>query len=327
MTTSDRRVIFVTGGAGYIGSHACKALHAEGYLPVVIDNLKNGRRDFVKWGPLLERDLLDEEDLKKAFIEWQPHAVMHFASLISVGESVKNPKLYYRNNVEGSESLLRAMKSSHCRTMVFSSSAAVYGTPKNIPVDESAPLQPINPYGEGKKSVEKMISDAEKDFGLKSVSLRYFNAAGADADGELGECHEPETHLIPLVLEVATGRRDQVTLYGNSYDTPDGTCIRDYIHVSDLADAHLSALRYLERGGSSIALNLGTGQGHSNRSVVAAAEKVSQKKIICNYGPPRVGDVPVLVADASRAQKTLGWSPKHSHLDQILHDAWKWHNR
>ncbi|HUC12230.1 MAG TPA: UDP-glucose 4-epimerase GalE, partial [Stellaceae bacterium] len=263
--------ILVTGGAGYIGSHACKRLAHAGYRPVVYDNLSRGHREAVRWGPLVEGDLADGARLRAAIVEYRVAAVMHFAAYAYVGESVTNPALYYRNNLAGSLSLLEAMRESGVGEIVFSSTCATYGTPDIVPIRESAPQSPVNPYGETKLAIERALHWYGQAYGLRSVALRYFNAAGADPEGEIGECHEPETHLVPLVLQAALGQRSHIDIFGTDYPTPDGTAIRDYVHVDDLATAHLRALERLRGGGDSIAVNLGTGSGCSVREVIVAA--------------------------------------------------------
>ncbi len=319
--------ILVTGGAGYIGSHACKALARAGYLPVAYDNLSRGHREAVRWGPLVEGDIADRPRLCAALAEHRVAAVMHFAAYAYVGESVGNPALYYRNNLSGSLSLLEAMRETGVGEIVFSSTCATYGIPDAVPIRETAPQNPVNPYGETKRAIERALHWYGQAYAIRSASLRYFNAAGADREGEIGEDHEPETHLIPLVLEAALGRRPAIEIFGTDYPTPDGTAIRDYIHVDDLADAHLRALERLRAGGASIALNLGTGEGHSVREVIAAAEAVSGRKIAVRDAPRRPGDPPALVADPSLAAQTLGWRASRSSLETIIRTALAWHNR
>jgi UDP-glucose-4-epimerase GalE len=319
--------ILVTGGAGYIGSHACKALAGAGYLPVSYDNLSRGHRELVRWGPLEEGDLADGRRLAEVLRVHRPVAVLHFAALIAVGESVREPLLYYRNNVGGALSLLSAMEETGVRTIVFSSTAAVYGDPERVPLTEEAPRRPVNPYGRGKRLIEELLEDQAAARGLRYASLRYFNAAGADPEGETGEWHEPETHLIPLVLRAAQGRGAPLTLFGDDYDTPDGTCIRDYIHVSDLAQAHLLAVQALLAGRPSGAFNLGSGEGYSVRQVIEACRRVTGEAIPVAIGPRREGDPPRLVADPSRARQQLGWRPALSGLDTIVRTAWAWHRR
>ncbi|MBB3268227.1 UDP-arabinose 4-epimerase [Azospirillum sp. OGB3] len=319
--------VLVTGGAGYVGSHACKALAAAGFLPVTFDSLEHGRRDAVRWGPLLQGDLADRAALDRAFAEHQPVAVLHFAAYAYVGESVAKPLRYYRNNVAGTLTLLEAMAAAEVGMLVFSSTCATYGAPRVTPIPEDHPQQPVNPYGASKLMVERMIMDVGAASGLRAVILRYFNAAGADPEGEIGENHDPETHLIPLALDAALGRIPHLTVNGDDYDTPDGTCVRDYIHVSDLADAHVRALRHLLDGGDSVALNLGNGQGFSIRQVADAAERVTGRRVPLTVGPRRPGDPPVLVGDARKARALLKWRPQRDDLDVQIADAWRWRQR
>jgi len=317
--------VLVTGGAGYIGSHACKVLARAGYRPVVFDNLSRGHREVVRWGPLVEGDLADRARLAAALEQNQVSAVMHFAAYAYVGESVADPGMYYRNNLGGTLSLIEAMRESGVDRIVFSSTCATYGTPDSVPIQETAQQLPVNPYGETKLAIERALHWYGQAYGLRSVSLRYFNAAGADPDSETGELHEPETHLVPLVLQTALGQRPQIDIYGTDYPTPDGTAIRDYIHVQDLADAHLRALEHLGAGGASAALNLGTGHGHSVREVVRVAEAISGRRIPCRETARRPGDPPVLVADPRLAAEVLGWRPRMSDLDTIIRTALAWH--
>lgn len=319
--------VLVTGGAGYIGSHACKVLARAGHLPVVFDNLSRGHREAVRWGPLVEGDLADRTRLAAALEEHRVSAVMHFAAFAYVGESVTDPALYYRNNLGGTLSLLEAMREAAVDKIVFSSTCATYGSPDKVPISENAPQRPVNPYGETKLAIERALHWYGQAYGLRSVSLRYFNAAGADRDGEIGELHEPETHLVPLVLQAALGRRPQIDIYGTDYPTPDGTAIRDYIHVQDLAEAHLRALEHLCAGRESAALNLGTGRGHSVREVIRVAEAVSGRRIAWRDTARRPGDPPVLVADPSLAAKLLGWRARVSDLETIMQTALAWHTR
>jgi UDP-arabinose 4-epimerase len=318
------RSVLVTGGAGYVGSHAAKALARAGYRPVVFDNLTRGHRAAVRWGPFVEGDIADRARLVAAIEQHQAIAVMHFAAFAYVGESVADPALYYRNNLAGSLALFDAMRETGLDKIVFSSTCATYGTPDAVPIPESARQLPVNPYGETKLAIERALHWYQ-GYGLRSVALRYFNAAGADRDGEIGETHEPETHLIPLVLEAALGRRPFVEVYGTDYPTPDGTAIRDYIHVEDLAAAHVAALEHLAEGGDNLALNLGTGHGHSVRAVIAAAERVSGRQVPHRTAPRRPGDPPVLVADARLAARRLGWQARSSDLDTIIGTALAWH--
>jgi UDP-glucose-4-epimerase GalE len=319
--------VLVTGGAGYVGSHACLALAERGHDVVVFDSLARGRRDFVQWGELIEGDLNDAAAIADAVRAVAPDAVMHFAALISVGESVAEPVLYYRNNVLGSLNLLDAMRAAGVGRLVFSSTAAVYGAPVASPIPEDHPLAPINPYGATKLVVERMLADCDAAFGLRHVALRYFNAAGADPQGRIGEAHEPETHAIPLALEAAHGDPTAFAIFGTDYPTTDGTAVRDYIHVVDLAEAHVRALERLIGGGASLALNLGAGAGVSVRQVVAAVERVTGVALEPKQSPRRAGDPPELVADPSRARAALGWIPKRSDLDTIVADAWAWRQK
>jgi len=319
--------VLVTGGAGYIGSHACKALAQAGYTPVVLDNLSRGHRDAVRWGPLVTGELADRELVTATLRRFDIAAVMHFAALAYVGESMTRPDLYFRNNVVDSLALLEAMHEVGLRHFVFSSSCATYGVPESVPIREISAQRPVNPYGESKLMVERLLHWYGAAYGFSYAALRYFNAAGADPEGEIGENHDPETHLVPLVLLAALGRRPQVDIYGTDYPTPDGSAIRDYIHVTDLADAHVRALRHLERGGAGTALNLATGRGYSVREVIAAAERVTGRPVPRHEAPRRPGDPPVLVADATLAREVLDWVPHHSDLDTIIATAWKWHRR
>jgi UDP-glucose-4-epimerase GalE len=316
--------VLVTGGAGYIGSHACKLLARAGYLPVVFDDLSRGHREAVRWGPLVEAHLADRDKLIAALKEHQISAVMHFAAFAYVGESVSDPAMYYRNNLCGSLSLLDAMRDVGVDNIVFSSTCATYGIPSEVPVRETLPQLPVNPYGETKLAIERALHWYGEAYGLRSVSLRYFNAAGADPEGEIGELHEPETHLIPLVLQSALGERPQIDIYGTDYSTPDGTAIRDYIHVQDLAEAHLRALEYLGAGRASVALNLGTGRGHSVREVIRAAEAVSGRPVPCRETGRRPGDPPALVADPNLASEILGWRARVSDIETIVRTALAW---
>ena len=318
--------VLVTGGAGYIGSHACKALAAAGLTPVTFDSLSGGHREAVKWGPLEEGDLLDRDRVSRLFRDHAFAGVMHFAAYIAVGESVADPGKYYRNNVGGTLELLDAMVEHQVSPLVFSSTAAVYGTPRAVPIPEDAPLVPINPYGRSKLTSERMIDDFAAAHGIRYAVLRYFNACGADPDGETGECHEPETHLIPLALDAASGK-GELTVFGEDYPTPDGTCVRDYINVTDLAEAHVVALKHLLDGGPSIALNLGTGRGISNREVLEAIARVTGREVAHTIGERRPGDPAELVADPSLAESTLGWKARSSDIDSIVETAWRWHRR
>lgn len=323
----DPKRVLVAGGAGYIGSHTCKALAAAGYAPVTLDNLGYGHRDAVRWGPLVEADLADRDGLERVIRDQRVSAVLHFAAYAYVGESMLDPGRYFQNNVTGSLNLLDAMHATGVRRLVFSSSCATYGIPDAVPITEDTPQRPVNPYGESKLMVERALHWHGVAHGLKSVALRYFNAAGADAAGELGERHDPETHLIPLAIDAALGRAPPLQVMGADYDTPDGTAVRDYIHVSDLADAHVRALAYLERGGVSAALNLGTGHGHSVREVIAMVERVTGLKVPHSDAPRRAGDPPALVAAAFRARALLDWQATRSDLLTIVRTATAWHRR
>jgi UDP-arabinose 4-epimerase len=317
--------ILVTGGAGYVGAHGCKALAAAGYLPVVYDNLVYGQEQAVQWGPLERGDLADSQRLDAVFARHRPSAVMHFAAFAYVGESVADPGKYYRNNVGGTLSLIEAMVAHDVDKLVFSSTCATYGEPDEVPIREDAPQRPINPYGKSKLMVEQILADFERAHGLRSVMLRYFNAAGASPGGEIGECHDPETHLIPLALDAVAGQGPGLTVFGDDYPTPDGTCIRDYIHVDDLAAAHVLAVEHLIAGGASRAFNLGTGKGISNREVIDSVAQVTGKAVPHRFGPRRPGDPPVLVSDAARARNELGWVPQSSDINTIVATAWEWH--
>jgi UDP-arabinose 4-epimerase len=305
--------VLVTGGAGYIGSHTCKALARAGFVPVTLDNLSQGRREAVRWGPLVEADLADRDALDKALRRHRVQAVVHFAAHAYVGESMRAPGKYFRNNVANGINLLEAMAEHDVRGMVFSSTCATYGLPQRDAIAETHPQRPVNWHGVA--------------HGLRWAALRYFNAAGADPEGELGEEHDPETHLVPLAIRAALGDGPALEVFGTDYDTPDGTAVRDYVHVSDLAAAHVCALRHLLDGGESIALNLGTGTGHSVREVLAAVERVSGRRVPAHQAPRRPGDPPVLVADPALAREVLGWTARHSRLDSIVRSAWRWHCR
>jgi len=316
--------ILVVGGAGYIGSHMVKLLLREGFRVTVLDDLSGGFRDAVPPGLLVEGSCGDAALLAALFARGHFDAVMHFASFIAVGESVSDPAKYYANNVAATLVLLDAMRSAGLGRFIFSSTAAIYGDPDYSPIDERHSKQPINPYGRSKWMVEQVLDDYDLAYGLRSACLRYFNAAGADPEGELGERHQPETHLIPLILQAASGRRAAISVFGADYDTADGTCIRDYIHVSDLCDAHLLALRHLLAGGGSLRLNLGNGQGFSVNEVIAAVRRVTGRDFAVKQEPRRAGDPPRLVADARAAQAQLGWQPRFAQLDAIIADAWRW---
>jgi UDP-arabinose 4-epimerase len=317
--------VLVTGGAGYIGSHACKALFRAGYHPIAYDNLVYGHEWAVKWGPFEQGDICDRQRLEEVLIKYQPVAIMHFAAYAYVGESVDDPGKYYRNNVAGALTLLEAMRDHAIDKFIFSSSCATYGVPATVPIPEDHPQEPINPYGASKLMVERMLQDFDAAHGLRSISLRYFNAAGADPQGEIGEEHDPETHLIPLVLDAAAGKRPHITIFGDDYDTQDGSCIRDYIHVTDLANAHVLALQALESGATTTAYNLGNGKGFSVKEVIDTARQVSGCDIPVKTGPRRAGDPPRLIGDATRISQELGWVPQFAALDAIIRTAWDWH--
>lgn len=319
--------VLVTGGAGYIGSHTCKALHAAGFQPVVYDNFEKGHDWAIRWGPSVAGDLADPDLLVQTLRGHGIRAVIHFAAHAYVGESMTDPGKYFRNNVANSIALLEAMREAEADTLVFSSSCATYGIPDSVPIDEETPQLPVNPYGDSKRFVERMLAWQEQAHGLKWAALRYFNAAGADADGEIGEEHDPETHLIPLVIQAALGQRGAIRVFGTDYPTPDGTCLRDYIHVDDLARAHVAALNHLLQGGESAAFNLGTGQGHSVREVIGAVERVSGRTVPVELAPRRPGDPPTLVADARKARRVLGWKPQFDTLEAIVRTAWDWHSK
>jgi UDP-glucose 4-epimerase len=317
--------ILVTGGAGYVGSHCLRRLLAAGHEPVVYDNLYQGHREAVPAGLLIEGDLNDEGKLAEVMKQRQIEAVMHFAALALVGESVQKPDLYYRNNVLGSFHLLEAMRQTGVRKIVFSSTTATYGTPEKMPIAETTLQQPINPYGFSKLVVERMLDDYAAAYGFGFAALRYFNAAGAAPDGSIGEDHTPESHLIPIVLQVALGQRESISIFGDDYPTADGTCIRDYVHVEDLASAHLAALERLAAG-KAIKVNLGTGRGYSVREVIDACRKITGHAIPAVTAPRRPGDPPELIADARLAQKLLDWTPKYATIESIVETAWRWHN-
>ena len=319
------KTVLVTGGAGYVGSHACKALAQAGYQPVVYDNLFRGHREFVKWGPLEDGDIRDRDRLLSVIDRHKPSAVMHFAALALVGESTADPIGYHETNVGGTTALVAAISENKIEKVVFSGTCAVYGIPDETPISETAPLAPINPYGQSKLEAEHIVRDVGTRSGFSSTVFRYFNAAGADAGAEIGEKHDPETHIIPNVLRAAAGDLPALSLYGDDYATADGTCIRDYIHVSDIADAHVKALNYMDENPGAHVFNLGTGQGQSVRNIIDAAASITQKSIEVHVEPRRDGDPPILVADATRAKQELGWSPMRSSLDTIISDAWAWH--
>ena len=318
------RTVLVAGGAGYVGSHACKALAAAGFLPVAYDNLSTGHAAFARWGPLIAADLLDPAALGAAFAAHRPCAVLHFAALSTVGASVADPAAYYRNNVAGTLNLLDAVRAGGPLPVIFSSTCAVYGAPAALPITESTPLAPVNPYGRSKLMIEQILEDYEAAYGLRSIRLRYFNACGADPAGEIGESHDPETHLIPLAILAALGRLPELTIFGDGYPTPDGTAIRDYVHVCDLADAHVAALTRLLAGGPSAAINLGSGQGLSVRAIVAAVARTTGRPVPVRTGPPRPGDPAALVAENGLARRELGFAPGRSDIETVVRTAHAW---
>jgi UDP-glucose 4-epimerase len=318
--------VLVTGGAGYVGSHTCLRLAESGFTPVVYDNLSNGHEAFVQWGPFERGDIGDGARLDEVIATHKPQAVLHFAALIEVGESVKEPGRFYENNVAGALSLIEAVRRGGIGALVFSSTCATYGDPIRVPMDETHPQNPLNPYGRSKLMVEQALADYDRYAGFRSIALRYFNAAGADPQGRIGERHHPETHAIPLAIEAAMGRRKGFTLFGTDYDTRDGTAVRDYIHVLDLADAHVLALKRLLAGDASDVFNLGTGTGTTVRELIAMIAQVSGKPFDVAEAPRRPGDAPELVADNRKAREVLGWTPKLD-LQAIVESAWAWHNR
>ncbi|MGE0201103.1 MAG: UDP-glucose 4-epimerase GalE [Candidatus Melainabacteria bacterium] len=326
MNAADKSIL-VTGGAGYIGSHCVQQLLADGRRVVVLDDLSTGFRELILTDDFVEGSTRDADVLARIFRRHDIGLVMHFAASAYVGESVTDPARYYENNVLGTLSLLQAMRRAGVNRMVFSSSCAVYGEPAALPLTEDHPLSPVNPYGFTKRVAEAMLADFARAYDFRSVSLRYFNAAGADPHGRLGEMHDPETHLIPCILQVVNGDREAVTVYGADYDTPDGTCIRDYIHVEDIAQAHRLAMAHLEGGGESRVYNLGTSHGHSVREVIAICRAVTGAEIPVREAPRRPGDPPRLTADAGRITRELGWKPAYTRLDAMVETAWRWHNR
>ncbi len=325
MTKVSPLNVLVTGGAGYIGSHACKALKNGGFIPVTYDNLSTGWADSVKFGPFEQGDLTDRVRLDQVFDAYRPVAVMHFGALSDVGQSMREPGRYWHNNVAGSLALLNAMCAAGCRNIVFSSTCATYGEQDGVVLDETCAQHPINAYGASKRAVEDMLANYESSDVLSSVIFRYFNVAGADPDGQVGEFHRPETHLIPLMLDAIDGKRDALTVFGTDYDTPDGTCIRDYVHVCDLVDAHLAGLDWLRSGRGSRVFNLGTGKGFSVREVIDSGAKVTERAVPAKDGPRRAGDCTKLVSGSSRASAELGWQPRRSTMEEMIGDAWHWH--
>lgn len=317
--------ILVAGGAGYIGAHTCLDLFNKGFNPIAFDNLSNGHAEFVKWGPLEVGDIRDRRRLDEVFAKYRPEAIIHFAAAIEVGESVRDPGAYFDNNVGGTLTLLRAAQSAGIEKFVFSSTCATYGIPSAIPMSEAHPQAPINPYGRSKLIVEQMLQDLDRYQGFRSVILRYFNAAGADPEGRVGEWHSPETHAIPIAMDAALGRRSHFQILGTDYDTRDGSCVRDFVHVLDLADAHTRAIDHLLNNGASQAINLGTGNGTTVIELLEAVRRVVGREFPVQYGPRRGGDSPALVADNALARRALGWSPQHD-LRSIIESAWNWHS-
>lgn len=317
--------VLVTGGAGYIGSHACKALKAAGFVPITFDNLCTGWEDAVKFGPFEKGDLLDRARLDEVFRKHQPFAVMHFAALSQVGESMQEPGRYWQNNVGGSLNLIEAAVNADCLNFVFSSTCATYGDQDNVVLDEDSAQHPINAYGASKRAIEDILVNFQDAAGLRHVIFRYFNVAGADPEAEVGEFHQPETHLVPLMLEAIDGKRDALTVFGSDYDTPDGTCIRDYVHVCDLVDAHILGLKWLAEGKESRVFNLGTGTGFSVREVIDRSRAVTNRTVPFVEGDRRPGDCTRLVSGSTRAEQELGWSPERSTLDLMIEDAWRWY--
>jgi UDP-glucose 4-epimerase len=317
--------VLVTGGAGYIGSHACKALRAAGYTPVTFDNLETGWRAAVKFGPFVQGDLMDPASIAAVFTDYKPVAVMHFAALSQVGESMNDPARYWRNNLVGSLNLIEAAVAAGCLDFVFSSTCATYGDKDNVVLDENSAQHPINAYGASKRAIEDVLVAFQNAYGLRHVIFRYFNVAGADPEAEVGELHQSETHLIPLMLDAISGKRAALTVFGTDYDTPDGTCIRDYVHVCDLVDAHVLGLKWLQDGKKSRVFNLGTGSGFSVREVIDQSRLVTNRPVPYVDGDRRLGDCTKLVSGSVRAEVELGWKPTRSTLDMMITDAWRWH--
>ncbi|PAV07046.1 UDP-glucose 4-epimerase GalE [Methanosphaera cuniculi] len=320
-------MILIVGGAGYIGSHVNKALNEAGYETIILDNLSYGHKESIKWGTFVKCDLADVNKVDEIFTKYDITAVMHFSSFIDVGESVTNPEKYYYNNVVNTMNLLHVMLKHDVKKFIFSSTCATYGIPQKIPLVEDHPQNPINPYGMTKLMVEKILHDYDEAYGLKSVILRYFNASGADKTAEIGEWHNPETHLIPLILDAALGKREDIKIFGTDYDTPDGTCIRDYIHVTDLADAHIRSLKYLEDNNESNQFNLGNGLGFSVREVIESVKNVTGRDFKVTETTRREGDPAILIGSSEKANKILGWNPQYTNIDQIVETAWKWHQK
>ena len=328
--SQSQNTILVTGGAGYIGAHAVLALQKAGYQVIVLDNLSYGHPELIQdrlHAELLVADISDRAFLDNLFATRKIDAVMHFAAFIAVGESVQEPAKYYRNNVVGTLTLLEAMIAANIKKFVFSSTCAVYGMPKEVPMTENHPIQPLSPYAASKRVVEQILGDFDQAYGLKSVIFRYFNASGAEPTGLLGEDHDPETHLIPLALLTTLKKREFLSIFGTDYDTPDGTAVRDYIHICDLADAHVLGLKYLLQGGQSNLFNLGNGNGFSVREVIETTKKVTGLPLTVQEGDRRAGDAPILVGSSEKAQKILGWQPQYADLEKIISHAWQWHQQ
>lgn len=320
-------MILIVGGAGYIGSHVNKVLNERGYETIILDNLSYGHEESVKWGTLCKCDLANINEVDDIFTKYDINAVMHFSSFIDVGESVRNPEKYYNNNVVNTMNLLNVMLKHDVKKFIFSSTCATYGIPQKIPLTENHPQNPINPYGWTKLMVERILKDYDTAYGLKSVILRYFNASGADESGIIGEWHNPETHLIPLILDAAMGKREDIKIFGTDYDTPDGTCIRDYIHVTDLADAHILSLEYLNKNNQSNQFNLGNGQGFSVREVIESVKRVTGRNFNVTQTQRREGDPAILIGSSKKAKDTLGWDPQYVNIDKIIETAWIWHQK
>lgn len=320
-------MILITGGAGYIGSHTNKLLHQKGFQTVVYDNLSRGHQEFVKWGQFIQGNLADKGQLQVCFKNYPIDAVLHFCAFCYVGESSNHPAQYYQNNVVNTINLLDTMVEYGVKHIIFSSTCATYGNPAKIPLTEDHPQHPINPYGKSKLLVERILKHYDEAHGIRHVNLRYFNAAGADPDGQIGEWHEPETHLIPIAMQVARGQRKHMQIFGTDYETSDGTCIRDYIHVNDIADAHCLALEYLQNGASSDAFNLGNGNGFSVKDIIHSVERISGKTVKAVEAARRPGDPPVLIGSSEKAKKILKWQPRHPDLEEIIQTAWRWHSR
>lgn len=318
--------ILVIGGGGYIGSHTCLDLSRKGFVPVVYDNLSNGHAEFVKWGPLEQGDIRDRARLDEVFQKYRPEAVIHFAGLIEVGQSVTDPLSFFDNNVAGSIAVFQAADAAGCRNVVFSSTCATYGVPLETPISETHPQNPINPYGRSKLIVEDILRELCAYSGFSAVMLRYFNAAGAASEEGIGEWHDPETHALPLAIDAALGRRERFSIYGQDYDTRDGTCVRDFVHVMDLADAHTKAVQYLLSGGESTAINIGTGTGTTVKELLDAVQAVSRRSFRIDKSPRRPGDSPALIADNSKAAQVLDWKPTRD-LTDIVSSAWEWHSK